>query len=229
MFSHLKQSLTIETDYDFSNRIVFSELYKAVSTIKQQIMVDGRGNVSHVISDGLKKDTLRKRKVYMDKFKLYVTENSDETYKATITNRRKLENLIVSFLETIRITVKGTNEQIRPKVGYFDTVFSHLKNGLKEETGYDFSNKAVFAKLYNDVSRIKSQIEREGRGDVSKIKRQINPNPWHGNIRCTEIPQDTLQAIFELLSDVQALMKSRLEQNQIQYETDLCKIPENYR
>ena len=87
----------------------------------------------------------------------------------------------------------------------------------------------VFAKLYKDISRIKSQIEREGRGDVSKTKRQINPNPWHGNIRCTEIPQDTLQAIFELLSDVQALMKSRLEQNQIQYETDLCKIPENYR
>ena len=63
---------------------------------------------------------------------------------------------------------------------------------------------------------------------VGKPKRQ-NKNAWHGNIRCAEIPQDTLQAIFEMLSDVQALMKSRVEQQQDQYETDLCKIPEKYR
>merc|ERR1712209_376815 len=75
MFSHLKKALATETEYDISNRTVFSDLHKAVGAIKQQIMIDGRGNISHVISEGLKKETLKKRKLYIDKFKTFVSEN----------------------------------------------------------------------------------------------------------------------------------------------------------
>ena len=213
LFSHLKQGLATETDFDYNNRTLFAELYKAVVKIKKQIMIDGRGKFSHILSDGLKKPTVQKRQKVMDRFKKYVSEDCNEVYDNVIKNKKKLIKLLLSYLETIRVKDKKTNEQIRPKMLYLDAIISHLKGGLREETSFDFTNRIAFSELYKGIKKIKQDIKRDGRGRTS-----VRP----------EIPQDTLKAIFELLSCIQALMKSRIEQNQTQYEIDLMKIPKKY-
>ena len=70
---------------------------------------------------------------------------------------------------------------------------------------------------YLSVPQLKKKIKQDGRGNVSHTK---------------PVPEETLKLIYELLSwvsYVQALMKARDEENQIQHDYVLEKLCENYR
>ena len=77
-----------------------------------------------------------------------------------------------------------------------------------------FENVVDIPNLYSSVPQLKKKIKQDGRGNVSHTK---------------PVPDETLVLIYEQLSFVQALMKARDEENQIQYDYVLEKIPENYR
>ena len=87
----------------------------------------------------------------------------------------------------------GFNEEI---IKMFSGPNGNILNQNLDSTYESMKQQVRFSEIYKVFGKTRPQIK----------------NSWHGNIRCAEIPQDTLQAIFELLSDVQALMKSRLEQ-----------------
>lgn len=165
-------------------------------------------------SGGLKKATTEKRNKVLTKFKTYIAQNSDEAYEEIILDKAKIQKAMIMYLETLRVTKKGTDDALRPKSLYFQTTLSHLKMALGKETGFDFSNKVDFEQLYKGVSATKRNIKADGRGNVKHTR---------------PIPPDTLLAIFGLLANVQALMESRRNQDQAQYQTNLKSIPEKYR
>lgn len=165
-------------------------------------------------SGGLKETTLKKRRVFLDKFKIYVADKSNEPFLEVMKDKSKLEDIMIRYLETIRITKKGTNEKVRPKALYFENILSHLKNGLSSDTGFDLNNRTLFAKLYKGINAIRRNIKAEGRG----------------NVRHTPvIPQSTLQAIFALLAIVQGIMTARFQEDEVKYQEYLEKIPPKYR
>lgn len=81
-------------------------------------------------SDGVKEETKRKRRIFLDRFKIYVADNANEPFLEVMKDKSKLERILLRYLETIRITKKGTDEKIRPKALYFENILSHLKSGL---------------------------------------------------------------------------------------------------
>ena len=44
-----------------------------------------------------------------------------------------------------------------------------------------------------------------------------------------QVPDETLQLIYDLLANVQALLTARIDQNEIQYRYVLEKIPKKYK
>ena len=103
---------------------------------------------------------------------------------------------------------------IRPKILYFENILSHLKSGLSAETGFDFTNSNKFVKLFKAVPYLKLKIKNDG----------------HAIVKHTlQVPDETLQLIYDLLANVQALLTARIEQNEIQYCYVLEKIPQKYK
>ena len=165
-------------------------------------------------SGGLKQVTLDKREAVIKKFKTYIAKNYEEAYEEIIQDKSKVQKVMIRYLETLRVDKKGSKETVRPKSLYFQAILSHLKVGLAQERWFDFSNKIEFNQLYKGVSAIKKNIKSEGRGNVKHTK---------------AIPQDTLLLIFGLLANVQAVLQSRIYQNEAQYKLDLEKLPEKHR
>ena len=165
-------------------------------------------------SGGCKEITLKRRMNVITNFKKYIAQNCLESYDEIILDKSKVQMTMIKYLETLRVAKKGSDEAMRPKSLYFQTILSHLKMGMSKETGFDFSNKTEFDQLYKAVSATKKNIKSAGRGNVKHTP---------------EIPQDTLHSIFGLLANVQALMQSRVDQNEAKYLANLEKIPEKYR
>ena len=158
--------------------------------------------------------TLKRRNSFLIKFKSYVDETSDETWENINKDKETLERHFISYLATFRVKKKGTDDLIRPKMLYFENILSHLKSALSTESGYDFTNKHTFPKLFKAVPQLKRKIKNEGRGNVKHTP---------------PVPEETLKAIYDLLANVQALMTARLQEHKVQYDFVLEKIPEKYR
>ena len=157
-------------------------------------------------------ETLRRRNNFFDKFKQNAEQTSSKKWEDIKIDQALVERLLISHMAGLRVTVGG--EQVRPKTLYFENILSHLKTALSSETGFDFANRNTFPNLYLSVPQLKKKIKQDGRGNV----RHTPP-----------VPDETLKAIYELLSIVQALMMARDEENQIQYDYVLEKLPKDYR
>ena len=164
-------------------------------------------------SGGVKEETIKKRKIVLDRFNIYIADQK-EPLGEVMNDKSRVERLLLKYLESLRITKRGTSEKVRPKALYFENILSHLKSELTVQTGFDFTNRALFPELYKGINGIRRNIKGEGRGNVRHTP---------------EIPQSTLQAIFGLLSIVQAIMVARFSQNEVDFQENLSKIPENYR
>ena len=157
-------------------------------------------------------ETIKRRNNFFEKFKQNAEQTSSKTWEDIKIDQALVERLLISHLAGLRVTVGG--EQVRPKTLYFENILSHLKTALSSETGFDFANRNTFPNLYLSVPQLKKKIKQDGRGNVSHTK---------------PVPNETLVLIYEQLSYVQALMKARDEENQIQYDYVLEKLCENYR
>ena len=165
-------------------------------------------------TSAVKDDTLKRRTAFMDRLKSHVAENSKEKWEDIIKKPETIERVLISYLATFRIRQKGTDELIRPKILYFENILSHLKSGLSAETGFDFTNSHKFGKLFKAVPNLKLKIKNDGRASVKHTP---------------QVPDETMQLIYDLLANVQALLTARIDQNEIQYRYVLEKIPIKYK
>ena len=163
---------------------------------------------------GKKQTTLSKEKSVLANFKKYLTEDSVELEDIK-DDTEALSKYVGKYLNNIRVpkSKEDMNTLVRPKLGYFNVSYSHLKTALRDEINKDLNNKTDFKKLHKVVKGIRATIKSEGR-DTTHTPR---------------LPEEVLNAIYSLLSVVQAVMQARITGNRAQYEIEVKKLPTKYR
>ena len=163
---------------------------------------------------GKKQTTLSKEKSVFANFKKDLAEDNVELEDIK-DDTEALSKYVGKYLNNIRVQ-KSTEDKtlIRPKLGYFNVIYSHLKTALRDEINKDLNDKNDFKKLHQAVAGIRATIKSEGRGNTTHTPR---------------LPQEVLNAIYSLLATVQAVMQARNTGNRAQYEIEVKKLPIKYR
>ena len=163
---------------------------------------------------GKKQSTLSKEKSILTNFKKDLAENNVEL-EGIKDDTEALSKYVGMYLNNIRVAKsKEDKTLIRPKLGYFNVTYSHLKTALKDEINKDLNHKTDFKKLHQAVAGIRATIKAEGRGNTTHTPR---------------LPQEVLNAIYSLFANVQAVMQARSTENRAQYEIEVKKLPTKYR
>ena len=163
---------------------------------------------------GKKQSTLSKEKSILTNFKKDLAENNVEL-DGIKDDTEALSKYVGMYLNNIRVAKsKEDKTLIRPKLGYFNVTYSHLKTALKDEINKDLNHKTDFKKLHQAVAGIRATIKAEGRGNTTHTPR---------------LPQEVLNAIYSLFANVQAVMQARSTGNRAQYDIEVKKLPSKYR
>ena len=168
---------------------------------------------------GKKKDTLDREASILVKFKQDLTDQNVDLADIK-DDKPALNKFVGKYLNNIRVPKSSDTKSkdnkvlVRPKLGYFNVTYSHLKTVLTDETGHDFNNQADFKDLHSAVAGIRQIIKQEGRG-----------NTKHTPI----IPNEVLMAIYNLLADVQDVMEARTNKDRRLYDKAVKKLPVAYR
>ena len=163
---------------------------------------------------GKKQTTLSKEKSTLANFKKDLAKDKVELEDIK-DDTEALSKYVGKYLNNIRVPKsKEDNTLVRPKLGYFNVSYSHLKTALRDEINKDLNHKTDFKKLHKVVGGIRATIKSEGRGNTTHTPR---------------LPEEVLDAIYSLLSTVQAVMQARSTGNRAQYEIQVRKLPTKYR
>ena len=162
---------------------------------------------------GKKQTTLSKEKSVLANFKKYLAEDNVELEDIK-DGTEALSKYVGKYLNNIRVPKsKEDSTLVRPKLGYFNVSYSHLKTALRDEINKDLNHKTDFKKLHKVVKGIRATIKSEGR-DTTHTPR---------------LPEEVLNAIYSLLSTVQAVMQARITGNRAEYKIEVKKLPTKYR
>ena len=164
---------------------------------------------------GNKPETIARRNKIMKEFRQFVeTENLNFDEVVEARDGEVCENLMVKYLNGCRVTDKDTGKLVRPKGPYFAFLKSNVQCGLKELTGLNFSDAALFPKFNKGSKAIQKDIKATGRAEVTHHE---------------EIPPSTMDSIFELCGWLQNLMEARLNADEFQYQVALEYLPFEWR
>ena len=168
---------------------------------------------------GKKKDTLDREASILVKFKQDLSDQNVDLADIK-DDKPALAKFVGKYLNNIRVPKSSDTKSndnkvlVRPKLGYFNVTYSHLKTVLRDEIGHDLNNKTDFKDLQTVVAGIRQIIKQDGRG-----------NTKHTPV----IPNEVMMVIYNFLADVTDVMEARTNRDKKLYDKAVKKLPAAYR
>ena len=104
---------------------------------------------------GKKKDTLDREASILVKFKQDLSDQNVDLADIK-DDKLALNKFVGKYLNNIRVPKSSDPKNndhkvlVRPKLGYFNVTYSHLKTALRDETGHDLNNKTDFKDVHRN-------------------------------------------------------------------------------